>query len=147
MACAWKNSYWQTRSEIRTEFAPFKESDAPVVVSSAFLYTALESGVRHPIHSDWYYDRVLTAPDADFDGMVSLRPPKLVLTQFDYYRGFVTLLDKLRQHPDLVTFQVRDFAALRPPDSISSLQRVVQHISWAPVVVDLNWNSPGQPGH
>jgi hypothetical protein len=139
VACAWKNSYWQTQSVLRTEFAPFTNSAAPVVISSAFLYCATESGVRHPIHSDWFYDRALTAVDADYQGMITLRPTKLVLTQFDYYRGFVTELSKLRQHPDLVTFQVRDLAALRPPDSIPSFQRVVQNISWAPVIVDLNW--------
>ena len=74
--------------------------------------------------------------------MVRLRPPKLVLNQFDYYRAFVPLLEKLRRHPELVQVQVRDFAAVRTPDSIPSLQRVVQHISWAPVIVDLHWQTP-----
>jgi hypothetical protein len=145
-ACASKNSYWQTHALLQTEFAPFTNSDSPVVISSAFLYSATESGVRHPIHSDWFYDRALTAPDADFQGMTTLRPTKLVLTQFDYYRGFVTELEKLRQHPELVTFQVRDLAALRPPDAIPSLRRVVQNISWAPVIVDLDWKPQAQPG-
>ncbi|HXA45151.1 MAG TPA: hypothetical protein VNZ25_06570 [Candidatus Angelobacter sp.] len=147
VACASKNSYWQTQSVLRKEFAPFTNSEAPVVISSAFLYTATEAGVRHPIHSDWFYDRALTAADADFQGMITLRPVKLVLTQFDYYRGFVTELDKLRVHPELVTFQVRDLAALRPPDAIPSLQRVVQNISWAPVIVDLNWKPRDESGH
>jgi hypothetical protein len=147
VACALKNSYWQTQSVLQKEFTPFTNSVSPVVISSAFLYTATESGVRRPIHSDYFYDRALTAADADLQGMITLRPTKLVLTQFDYYRGYVTELHKLRQHPELVTFQVRDLAVLRPPDAIPSLQRVVQNISWAPVIVDLNWKPQGQPGH
>ncbi len=140
-ACAWKNNYWHTQEQLRTELKPFVDSDAPVVLSSAFLYSAAEFGVQHPIHSDWYYDRALTAPGVNFDGIVKLRPPKLVLTQFDYYRGFIGLLDKLRQHPELVTVRVRDEALMPTPDANPKLQRVVQHISWAPVIVDLEWKN------
>ena len=140
--CTWKNSYWHTRTELRAELKPFETSSAPVVISSAYLYSALEFGVKHPIHSDWYYDRGLSGQDLDFQGMVRLRPPKLVLTQFDYYRGFIDILNKLRQHPELVTVQVRDKTAVRTPDSMPTMQRVVQHISWAPVIVDLDWKNP-----
>jgi hypothetical protein len=139
--CAWKNSYWHTREELRTELEPFVESDAPVVISSAYLYSALEFGVKHPIHADWYYDRGINVPDGDFQGMVKLRPTKLVLTQFDYYRGFVPLLARLRQHPELVTVQVQDETAVRTPDSMPAMQRAVQHISWAPVIVNLDWKN------
>jgi hypothetical protein len=68
-----------------------------------------------------------------------------VLTQFDYYRSFVTPLGKLRQRPELVEIHMRDLAGVRVPDAIASLHRVVQHISWAPVIVDLNWKSPPLP--
>jgi hypothetical protein len=138
-ACAWKNSYWQTQKTLQAELKPFVNSNSPVVISSAFLYRAQTMGVRHPIHSDWYYDRVNYAPNADFDGLVKLHPSKLVLTQFDYYRGFTGLLDKLRKHPELVSVNVRDETRVRTPDSNPALQRVVQHISWAPVIVDLKW--------
>lgn len=140
--CAWNNSYWQTRKELRVELEPFVNSDAPVVISSAYLYSALEFGVRHPIHSDWYYDRGMNGPDLDLQGMIKLRPPKLVLTQFDYYRGFTDIIGKLRHHPELVTVTLRDETAVRTPDSIPSMQRVVQHISWAPMIVDLDWKKP-----
>jgi hypothetical protein len=140
-ACAWKNSYGQTQKQLRVELEPFVKSDAPVVISSAYLYGASEFGVKHPIHSDWYYDRGISGSDRDFLGMIKLRPPKLVLTQFDYYRGFIDVLNKLRQHPELVTIQVRDQAAVRTPDSIPAMQRVVQNISWAPVIVDLDWKN------
>jgi hypothetical protein len=62
-----------------------------------------------------------------------------VLTQFDYYRSFERVLAQLRQHPELAAIRVRDLAEIKPPDAIPALSRVVQNISWAPVIVDLDW--------
>jgi hypothetical protein len=139
VACAWKNSYQNTQAVLRAELEPFVNSERPVLVSSAFLYGAAELGVKTPIHSDWYFDHVYWTENAETDGLARLQPAKLVLTQFDYYRSFVLPLEKLRQHPELVEIRVRNLAAVRPPDAFPTLQRVVQHISWAPVIVDLNW--------
>ena len=138
-ACAWKNSYGSAQTLLRRELAPFVAAPEPVVISSQFLYGARQLGVLHPIHSDWYYDRALTAPDADWEGFLRLRPTRLVLGQFDFYRSYVPLLARLRQHPERVTVTVRDLAGVRPPDAIPALSRVVQHISWAPVIGDLEW--------
>jgi hypothetical protein len=139
VACAWNNSYQNTQAVLRTELGPFTKSDRPVLVSSAFLYGAAELGVKNPIHSDWYFDHASWTENAETDGLARLRPARLVLTQFDYYRSFVLPLEKLRQHPELVKIRVRNLAVVRPPDAIPALQRVVQHISWAPVIVDLDW--------
>jgi hypothetical protein len=137
--CARQNSYGQTHAILRTELEPFTETNAPVILSSSFLYSAIEFGVRQPIHFDWYFDRVSTNRDADYDSLVTMRPTKIIMTQFDYYRGFVAMEQRLRGHPELVEVQVRNEAVVKPPDATPSLQRVVQHISWAPVVVDLRW--------
>ncbi len=141
-ACAWENSYQSTQAVLRAELDPFAESARPVLVSSAFLYCAADLGVKNPVHSDWYFDHAHWTNNAEIEGLARLQPPKLVLTQFDYYRSFVTPLEKLRQRPELVEIRVRDLAGVRVPDAIPSLRRVVQHISWAPVIVDLNWKSP-----
>ncbi|HEY4417624.1 MAG TPA: hypothetical protein VGO57_18175 [Verrucomicrobiae bacterium] len=141
VACAWKNSYARTHETLRTELKPFANSPAPVVISSAFLYSALEFGVQRPIHSDWYYDRAVGTNGSGFAALTTLRPPKIILTQFDYYRGFTEVLDRLQHHPELVVVRVRDEAAVRPPESIPKMQRVVQHVSWAPVIVDLDWKN------
>ncbi len=143
--CAWKNSYGQTCKTLRVELAPFCKTNTPVIISSPFLYGTIELGVQRPVHSDWYFDRTLTALSAGFDGFVRLRPAKLVLSQFDYHRAFLPMLERLRQQPELVTVRVRDFAEVRPPDAIPALARVVQHISWAPVIVDLDWKNPPTP--
>jgi hypothetical protein len=139
VVCACKNSYARTHTVLREELNPFIKTNAPVLVSSAFLYSAREFGVQRPIHSDWYFDHAVWINDAEFNALVRIKPAKLVLTQFDYYRAFVPVLARLRQSSELVTIRVRDLAAVRTPDSIPSLQRVVQHISWAPVIVDLDW--------
>jgi hypothetical protein len=139
VACAWKNSYARTHQTLLVEFAPFAHRNSAVVVSSAFVYAALEAGVRNPVHSDWYFDRANWTNNADINGLVALQPKKLVLAQFDYYRVFVPLLEQLRARPGLVDITVRDQAAVRTPDSIPALQRVLQQVSWAPVLVDLEW--------
>ena len=141
-ACAWKNGYWQMHEQLRAELKPFADTDAPVIVSSAFLYSAFEFDVRRAIHSDWYYDRASGPPGTTgYQVFLKLRPTKLVLTQFDYYRGFADLVRRLQQQPELVTVRMHDFAAVRPPDAIPSMSRVVQNISWAPIVVDLDWKN------
>ena len=144
VACAWKNGPAGTRAALRAELEPFTRTNTPVFLSSAYLYGAMQSGVQYPIYADWYFNHSTWTNHAELNGLVRFKPAKLVLTQFDYYRSFVRVLADLRQHPELATFQVRDRAALRTPDSIPSLQRVVQHISWAPVIVDLEWK-PATP--
>ncbi len=138
-ACAWKNSYAQTQVTLRGELEPFTTNNTPVFISSAFCYGAEKLRVQHHILSDWYFNHATWTNNAELNGLVRFRPAKLVLTQFDYYRGFGRVLAQLRQHPELAEMRVRDLAQVRPPDAIPALSRVVQHISWAPVIVDLDW--------
>lgn len=142
VACAWKNSYRDTRSVLDAELRPYVESDRPVLISSAFLYQAAEMGVKNAIHCDWYFDHANWTNNAQMAGLIRCQPTKLVLTQFDYYRGFEQPLEQLQSHPELVSIRVRDLARMRTPDASPSLQRIVQHISWAPVIVDLDWKKP-----
>ena len=45
-----------------------------------------------------------------------------------------------------VEINITNHAAVRTPDSFPSLQKVLQHISWAPVVVNLKWEAgPARP--
>jgi hypothetical protein len=139
VACASDVSYGRADEIVRAELQPFANSSARVVLSSAFLYRAAQMDVRAAVHSDWLRDKRIDDPDGDFKALVRLRPPKLILTQFDYYRGYENVVEKLRQHPELVSVTVNNTAKIRPPDAIPVLSRVVQHISWAPVVVELSW--------
>jgi len=141
VACAHDVSYLKSREILRAELQPYVTSDRPVAISSAFLYAAAEFGVKNPIDSDWVWDwHIDGSTEAGLRGMVKMHPAKLVLTQFDYYRGMLTpIIEELQKHPELVTVHVRDSATFKTPDSISSFQKVVQHISWAPVIVELEW--------
>jgi hypothetical protein len=143
VVCAWKNSYYNTQTILGRELQPFISADRPVLISSPFLYRAVALGVRNPVHSDWYYDHAgWTNDNPQLQSLARLQPSRLVLTQFDYYRDFVPVLDQLRKRPELVEIRVRNLALVRSPDSIPALQRVVQHISWAPVIVELDWKQP-----
>ena len=142
VVCAWKNSYASTQAILRRELEPFVNSPAPVIISSPFLYGTCEMGVQNAVHTDWYFIHGVGASATASDSFVRLRPARLVLSQFDYYRAFVPLLQELRTRPDLVDIHVRDCAEVQTPDAIPSLQRVIQHISWAPVIVDLDWKPP-----
>jgi len=141
-ACAWKNSYQSTQTILRQELQPYVATDQPVLLSSAFLYGAADLGVKNPVNCDWYFDHAHWTNNAQTAALERLCPPKLVLTQFDYYRSFKPLIGQLRQHPERVDIHVHNFANLPVPDAIPSLERVVQHISWAPVIVDLAWKQP-----
>jgi hypothetical protein len=139
VACARDVSHRRAHAILREELEPLVISNERAVVSSAFLYEAARLSLRGAIHSDWPRDRRVETPDADVQALIRLRPPKLVLTQFDFHRSYSRTVEQLRQHPEWVSVHVRDTAGIRTPDSIPALQRVVQHISWAPVIVTLSW--------
>jgi hypothetical protein len=137
--CAVKNSRSDSEAIVRRELLASSASPAPVLVSSAYLYSAATVAVTNVVYADWYFDHAHWTNNADVIGLMRVRPQKLVLTQFDFYRSFAVPLEKLRLRPGVVVIAVRDATRVRTPDSMPSLQRVVQHISWAPVVVDLQW--------
>lgn len=113
-----------------------------VVVSSAFLYEVAQRDNLHWIHSDWPSPPSSTNPDWVRNALVKMKPAALVLTQFDYYRRYEPVINALMTQPATVAVTVRNFAKTPAPDSIPSMQKVVQHISWAPVVVEFSWKQP-----
>jgi len=124
----------RTEAELANHPAGYK-----VVMSSAFLYTAAPDQDLGLIHSDWMTRAGSDSRLSDLRGLRTLKPEKMILTQFDYYRRFEAVLQSLRGDPWLKGIQVTNTARVRPPDSFKSLRQVVQHISWAPVIVDLSW--------
>ena len=114
---------------------------AKVVVSSAFLYQAERHRDLTLIHSDWLFPAKSIPPITDLQGLVALRPSKLVVTQFDYYRRYQKVLAELQNNPALLTMTRTNTARIHPPDAYPRLQRLLQHISWAPMVVDLMWRN------
>jgi hypothetical protein len=141
-ACAVDAGYPSALRRVRSELngcAP----GSTVVLSSAFLYEAARHRELRWIHSDWMAPAPRHRASADWEGLLALRPARLILTQFDYYRRYQPLLAQLETRPGLAQVQIVNTAKLPAPDSIRPLQKVLQHISWAPVVVTVSW----EPSH
>jgi hypothetical protein len=114
-------------------------AQSSVVLSSAYLYNAASRTNLHWIHSDWVSRADPQRKDGDVKGLLHVRPAKLILTQFDYYRRYEPAVRQLQGTPGACEVTVENLARFRVPDSDSRLQRVVQHLSWAPVVVSFRW--------
>ncbi len=109
---------------------------ANVLLSAAYLYEADRHANGNWIHEDY---APLRAEGENYPlALRRLRAAKLVLTQFDYYRRYRQVLEELRATGG-VQITVTNLARIRVPDSYVRLQKVLQHISWAPVIVDLDW--------
>jgi hypothetical protein len=143
-ACAADGGYRAAMERVRTELNGCPAGTA-VVLSSAYLYEAARHNDLRWIHSDWMEPARRDQPDGDWTGLTALKPARVILTQFDYYRRYEPMLARLKTRPDLADIRIINTAEVPAPDSIPSLRKVLQHISWAPVVVSLSWKeAPGQ---
>ena len=138
VACAWDVGYTAAIHRVDTELTAQPEGTV-VVLSSAYLYEAARHRNVRWLHSDWLVPARHDDVDPDLTGLRQFHPRRLLLTQFDYYRRYAPELAKLRTDPTLADLKITNLAKIPPPDAYPSLQRVVQHISWAPVVVELTW--------
>jgi hypothetical protein len=112
-----------------------------VVLSSAYLYEAARHDKIRWLHSDWLAPARRGGSSTDLESLINLKPCKIILTQFDYFRRFETVLAQLKESKELAHLEVVNTTGIRSPDSFPSLQKVVQHISWAPVVITLTWRA------
>jgi hypothetical protein len=139
VVCASDVGYATARSRVNLELDAVPPSST-LFVSGAFLYeTARRTNVMW-LHSDW----PAPASDSGWErrALESLRPAKLILTQFDYYRRYEPVLKDFQGAHAEVEVRTTNLAQVPPPDASRSLQKIVQHVSWAPVVVDLTWREP-----
>jgi hypothetical protein len=98
-------------------------------------------GRRTFIHEDWTHraDEPPGKLNADTMALIKLKPAALILTQFDYYRRYQIPLAELGERPGQVTVKMTNTARVRAPDSFPQFRQVVQHIAWAPVIVEFEW--------
>jgi hypothetical protein len=116
-----------------------------VMISSAYLYDAAQRTNINWVHSDW--PAPPGAPGGESGGIIKLRATRFILTQFDYYRRYNQSLRELRVMPNPPQIKITDTAQVRPPDAFPSLQRVLQHISWAPIVIEVTWPESPESNH
>jgi hypothetical protein len=129
------DSYASVRARLARELDSVPP-EANVLLSSAYLYEADRHLNGHWIHEDY---APLREEGEDYArALRRLHAAKLVLTQYDFYRRYQRVLDELRAAGG-VQITITNLARVRPPDSFSHLQKILQHVSWAPVIVDLEW--------
>jgi hypothetical protein len=138
LACATDVGYSKANQRVNSELAN-PTPGYTVIMSSAFLYEAVKHKDINLIHCDWMEKAGGDSLVSDVKGLFKLKPQKMILTQYDYYRRFEAVLAKAKDNPALRDIQITNTAKIRAPDSFKSLQRVVQHVSWAPVIVELSW--------
>ena len=140
VACALDVNQAAARRLVRADLDPLPPGST-VVMSSAYLYDATRDSRLRFIHEDWTH-RVDEPPgtmNGDALALLKIKPAALILTQFDYYRRYRIPLAQLRGRPDAVTFRITNTARVPAPDSFPRFQQVVQHIAWAPVIVNFSW--------
>lgn len=140
LALARDCGYGAALTTVREELAILPRGTR-VVSSAAYLYEVSGQDVQ-AVHCDWLGKAGPNQDEVDWEGLLKQRPPLILLTQFDYYRRYEPLLERLKARPDLVAVSLKNHARVRPPDAIRPLRRVVQHLSWAPIVVKLDWVQP-----
>ena len=134
-ACSVQDSYATVRQRVAGELDSVPPR-ANVLLSCAYLYEADRQTNANWIHEDY---APLRAEGENYPlALRRLRAAKLVLTQFDYYRRYEPVLAELRAAGG-VQITVNNLAHVRSPDSLPCLQKILQNISWAPVIVDLEW--------
>lgn len=138
VACAFDYSGASALARVREEVLQVSREEI-VVLSSAYLYEASKAQQPAWVHCDWLNKPGPSQLQSDLEGLTRVRPRKLILTQFDYFRRYETLLHELSRRNSGVKIAISSTSNVPAPDSFPALRRVVQHISWAPVVVTLQW--------
>ncbi len=140
VACALDRSEGAARQIVDAELDRLP-SGTTVVMSTAYLYDAQKHASLHFIHEDWTHRADAPAGNLNGDtvGVIKLKPAALILTQFDFYRHYHIPLAELNSMPAVVTLTTTNYARVPSPDSFPHFQQVLQHVSWAPVIIQFTW--------
>ncbi|HWY75542.1 MAG TPA: hypothetical protein VN281_07990 [Verrucomicrobiae bacterium] len=138
VACAHDVGYFAAVQRVGKELEN-QPAGSTVVLSSAYLYEAASHKNVRWLHCDWLMQFGQGRADSDLQGLRNLHPTELILTQFDYYRRFEGVLAELKSDPGIRLVRIENIARVPAPESFERLRRVIQHVSWAPVIVDLDW--------
>jgi hypothetical protein len=143
--CAKDVSYSRSLRMVREQLQ-LAPAGSSVVLSSAYLYETSRDSTHRIVHSDWMMAADRNQQNADWEALLKLQPSRVVLTPFDYYRRYQSVFAQLSGHPEIGVAEIRHSAGVRPPDSFPKLNRVLQHVSWAPVVISIEWRRGIPPG-
>jgi hypothetical protein len=138
VACSVDAGYRDSIQLVRQQL----DSTAPgstVLLSSAYLYEGAHRSDLRWLHADWPGNAAHGESTREDDALIQLKPARLIVTQFDYYRRYEEVLNRLQHRPEVGSLKIHQTARMPSPDSIRSFRRVVQHLAWAPVVVEFSW--------
>ncbi len=130
VACAVDVSRTEATRRVAQALARLPDG-SEVAVSSAYLYALADERRVVCRHADWV--------GAVGEGPGAFQPACLVLTPYDYYRRYQDLLAGLVARGRVTVVSLEHEVRVPPPDSFPRWQRVVQHVSWAPVIVRVQW--------
>ena len=136
VACSLDLSQAESERRVQQVIAATPRGDT-MVFSAPFLYEANRHREVRSLHVDWLSS--FRKPVNLTQRLTEIRPVRLVLSQFDWYRSFESIVADLRRRTEVDTITVTNTAGRRPPDAFPKMQRILQHISWAPVIVELSW--------
>src|SRR5262249_21720483 len=115
LACARDFGYSATEQRVRQEAATTPPCQS-AAFSSASLYEAARYDQIRWIHSDWLAKAQRDEPEPE-RAFLELKPAKLVLTQFDYYRRYERLLTSLHARNPALAFRIVNCGHIPSPDS------------------------------
>lgn len=141
--CARDVSYAQAIQRVQEEMNALPKP-ALVLAATPYLYgVATQKDVR-ALHSDWLRQR--DDPRSLAETIAALRPARMIISQFDYYRYYSDSIETLKTNASIRTLQIDNTAKVLSPDASPRWNRVVQHISWAPVIVSFEWKNTNAVG-
>ena len=114
-------------------------ANSTVFVSAAYLYNTAQRTNITWLHSDWA--TLANEGDWELRAIKERRPSRLLLTQFDYYRRYERIVSQFRRERGDVEVEITNTARVQPSDALPSMRKVIQHIAWAPVIVEITWPS------
>lgn len=116
----------QAQGLVRVAYAR-QPATGVAVVSSVFLYDLSGRPGARLVFADW-------AP-----ALESQRPGLLVLTAFDYHRGFAETIAGLERDGRVRAIVAMEDGGRPAPDRSRFWGRVWSHLTWQPVIVELDW--------
>jgi hypothetical protein len=141
VACARDVGYGTARSQVNATLDAMPPSST-VFVSAAFLYDAAVRTNVTWLHSDW--PAPASESNWELHALERLKPARLILTQFDYYRRYEAVLNDSQSAHTGIGIRITNLAHVPAPDASPALRKIVQHISWAPVIVEFSWPQTGE---
>jgi hypothetical protein len=103
---------------------------AEIIVSSPYLYDLAGQQRLKTFHADWI---------GPYGEPGRVNPAVMVLTPYDYFRRFESELKEKDRRHHIARWEVLTMQRVPVPDQFPAYQRLVQHISWAPVIVQVEW--------